>query len=85
MCDKQTSVSHSSAEAQIISLDAGLQMDGIPAITPWKLLIEVFHSVSNNTEGFQERATGKSVDSCQVKHAQAHLNKALQYHFNKRW
>ena len=32
MCKKQTSVSHSSTEAEIISLDAGLRMDGIPAL-----------------------------------------------------
>ena len=31
MCKKQTSVSHSSREAEIISLDAGLRMDEIPA------------------------------------------------------
>ena len=30
MCKKQTSVSHSSTEAEIISPDAGLRMDGIP-------------------------------------------------------
>ena len=33
MCKKQTSVSHSSTEAEIISLDAGSRMDGIPALT----------------------------------------------------
>ena len=32
MCKKQTSVSHSSTEAEIISLDAGLRMDGISAL-----------------------------------------------------
>ena len=32
MCKKQTSVSHSSTEAEIISLDAGLRMDGIPSL-----------------------------------------------------
>ena len=32
ICKKQTSVSHSSTEAEIISLDAGLRMDGIPAL-----------------------------------------------------
>ena len=31
MCKKQTSVSHSTTEAELISLDAGLRMDGIPA------------------------------------------------------
>ena len=35
MCKKQTSVSHSSTEAVIISLDAGLRMDGIPALDLW--------------------------------------------------
>ena len=43
MCKKQTSVSHSSTEAEIISLDAGLRMDGIPALTLWDLVIEIFH------------------------------------------
>ena len=33
MCKKQTSVSHSSTEAEIIWLDAGLRMDGIPALS----------------------------------------------------
>ena len=32
MCKKQTSVSHSSTEAEIISLDAGLRMDGVLAL-----------------------------------------------------
>ena len=32
MCKKQTSVSHSSTEAEIISLDAGLRMDGNPLL-----------------------------------------------------
>ena len=47
MCKKQTSVSHSSTEADIISLDAGLSMDGIPALDLWDLVIEVFHSPPN--------------------------------------
>ena len=51
MCKKQTSVSHSSTESEIISLDAGLRMDGIPALTLWELVIEVFHSVPNRTDG----------------------------------
>ena len=32
MCKKQTSVSHGSTESEIISLDAGLRLDGIPAL-----------------------------------------------------
>ena len=32
MCKKQTSVSHSATESEIISLDAGLRLDGIHAL-----------------------------------------------------
>ena len=32
MCQRQTAVSHSSAEYAIISLDAGLRMDGLPTL-----------------------------------------------------
>ena len=41
MCKKQTSVSHSSTEPEIISLDAGLRTDGSLALDPWDLVIEV--------------------------------------------
>ena len=47
MCKKQTSVSHSSTEAEIISLDAGLRIDGMPALDLWDLVTEVFHSSPN--------------------------------------
>ena len=32
LCKKQTSVSHTSTESEIISLDAGLKLNGLPAI-----------------------------------------------------
>ena len=32
MCKKQTSVSRSSTESEVISLDTGVRMDGIPAL-----------------------------------------------------
>ena len=32
MCKKQTAVSHSSTESEIISLDTGLRLDGFPAL-----------------------------------------------------
>ena len=47
MCKKQISVSHCSAKAEVISLDAGLRMDGIPALDLWDSVIEVFHSPPN--------------------------------------
>ena len=33
MCKKQGAVSHSTAEAEAISLDAGVRLEGIPALT----------------------------------------------------
>ena len=42
MCKKQTSVSHSSTESEVISLDAGLRLDGIPALDLWDLIVLVF-------------------------------------------
>ena len=53
MCKKHISVSHSFTEAEIISLDAGSRMDGIPALTLWDLVIEVFHSAPNRTDGLK--------------------------------
>ena len=41
MCQKQTSVSHSSTESEIISLDAGLRLDGLPALELWDLIVSV--------------------------------------------
>ena len=46
MCKKQTAVSRSSTESEIISLDAGLRLDGIPALDLWDLIVSVFGSVS---------------------------------------
>ena len=42
-CKKQTSVSHSSTESEIISLDAGLRLDGSPALDLWDLIVTVLH------------------------------------------
>ena len=49
MCKKQTSVLDRSTEADIISLDAGLRLDGIPALDHSDLVIEVFHPSANQT------------------------------------
>ena len=43
MCKKQRSVSHSSTEGEILSLDAGSRMDGFPARDLWNLVTEEFH------------------------------------------
>ena len=41
MCKKQTSVSHTSTESEIISLDTGLRLDGIPTLDLWDLIVLV--------------------------------------------
>ena len=43
MCEKQASASHSSTESGIISLDAGLRLDGIPALDLWDLIVAILH------------------------------------------
>ena len=53
MCKKQTVVSHSSTESEIISLDAGLRLDGIPALDLWDLIVAVLHG--NTYQKDQER------------------------------
>ena len=50
MCKKQTSVSHSSTESEIISLDAGLRLDGIPALDLWDLIVSVLGNMTRTTE-----------------------------------
>ena len=63
MCKKQTSVSHSSTESEIISLDAGLRLDWIPALELWDLIVSVFGSVSQISD-----RTGQQVVKCDKSH-----------------
>ena len=46
MCKKQTSVSHSSTESEIISLDTGLRLDGLSALELWDLIVSVLGNIS---------------------------------------
>ena len=48
MCKKQTAVSHSSTESEIISLDAGLRLDGTPALDLWDLIVAVLGNTNQN-------------------------------------
>ena len=50
MCKKQTSVSRSSTEFEIISLDAGLRLDGIPALDSWDLIVSVLGNTIQTPE-----------------------------------
>ena len=48
MCKKQTSVSHSSTESEIISLDAVLTLEGLPALDLWDLIVSVLGNTTQN-------------------------------------
>ena len=50
MCKKHTSVSHSSTESEIISLDAGLRLDRLPALELWDLIVSVLGNMTQTTE-----------------------------------
>ena len=42
ICKKQGAVSHSTAEAEVISLDASIRMEGLPALKFWDVVIQMF-------------------------------------------
>ena len=44
MCKKQTAVSHSSTESEIVSLDTGLRLDGLPALELRDLIVSVLEA-----------------------------------------
>ena len=66
MCKKQTAVSHSSTEYEIISLDTGLRLDVLPALELWALIV----SVSGNVSRVSDRS-GKP-ESDDHKHHKSH-------------
>ena len=62
MCQKQTSVSHSSTESEIISLDAGLRLDGTPALDLWDLIVLVLGNTTQNHDRTEKPVV------CRVRH-----------------
>ena len=66
MCKKQTSVFHSSKESEIISLDTGLKLHGLPSLELWDLIV----SVLGNSSSISNR-TGKTVNG-EDKHHKFH-------------
>ena len=51
MCKKQTAVSHSSTESEIISLDTELRLDGLSSLELWKLIVSDLGNVSRVSDG----------------------------------
>ena len=69
MCKKQTSVSHSSTESEIISLDAGSRLDGIPALDLWDLIVSVLGNTTQTTE-----TSGRPVITDRSQRSQGKIN-----------
>ena len=61
MCKKQTVVSHSSPESEIVSLDAELRMDGLLAVDLWDILHSINNTVQPKHNSIQE--TGATLHS----------------------
>ena len=59
MSKKQTSVSYSSTESEIISLDAGLRLDGIPVHNLWDLVVLVLGNVTQNHDRTGQPVVGR--------------------------
>ena len=72
MCKKQTAVSHSLTESEIISLDAGLRLDGIPALDLWDLIVLVLGNTTQNHD-----RTGKPVVGSNTSHAQGQQSRGI--------
>ena len=60
MCKKQTSVFHSSTESEILSLDTGLRLDGLPALELWDLIVSVFGNISYISDRTVQLVNGKN-------------------------
>ena len=59
MCEKQTSVSHSSTESEIISLDAGLRLDGVTAHDLMDLIVAVLGNTNQSNKARGDQSTKK--------------------------
>ena len=49
LCKKQTAVSHSTSESEVVALDAGSRLEGIPALLLWDVVIDVFEPKASPT------------------------------------
>ena len=54
LCKKQTAVSTSSSEAEVIALDTGTRLEGIPAFQLWEEITDVFHPEDSKSKRARE-------------------------------
>ena len=81
MCEKQTSVSHSSTVSEILSLDAGLRRDGIPALNLWDIwLLKCCILPPAKLSNPKERVQGDLLrDTPSRKHTNTQVKTPIQY------
>ena len=60
MCKKQTSVSQSSTESEMISLGTELRLDGLLALELWDLIVSVFENISHISDRTGKLVNGKN-------------------------
>ena len=77
LCKKQTSVSHSSTESEIISLDAGLRLDRIPALDLRDLIVLVLGNTTQNRD-----RTGKPVVGRDTSHEPSQRSREMFHVLN---
>ena len=77
MCKKQTSVSHSSTESEIISLDTGLRLDGLPALELWDLIV----SVLGNASRVSDNPGRPEIDAHKRQKSQSRIDVSLDTRF----
>ena len=68
------SVSHSSTESEIISLDDGLRLDGIPALDLWDLTVSVLGSTIQNHDRTVQLVVNCDKDHGHHKQSQGMIN-----------
>ena len=74
MCKKQTAVSHSSTESEIISLDTGLRLDGIPALDLWDLIVVVLGNTIQTPDRSEQPVVNGDQDHGPNKRSQGMIN-----------
>ena len=74
MCKKQTAVSHSSTESEIISLDAGLRLDGLLALDLWDLIVLVLGNTTQNHDRTGQPVVGRDTSREPSQQSQGMIN-----------
>ena len=59
---EQGCVSHSSAESEIVALDMGLRLDGLPAMTLWDTIIQVLEPIPNEDVDSDKTTNESAID-----------------------